>query len=138
MWLEKLCKVHLWAIVAQQSQFRDLLKKHDVIEKVLPALVRQHWYDVGLPSEPRMDPIRKLCREIDLLHPQSDAGGKRPDNVEYPWSTSAGSRSPVIAPAEAGASLTKLAEKLMKHQGRQLMKAAIVLTRQPETWLTER
>jgi hypothetical protein len=63
-----------------------------------------------------------LCREIDLLHPQVDDGGRRPDNVEYPW--------PALAPTKIPA-LWKfpVSQKLQTAPGRLLLKVAANLTR---------
>ena len=67
-------------------------------------MISEHWRRIGFAQRPDISAIRAICREIDLLHPQIDDDGRRPDNVEYPW---------------------------MTNQGKLLMKAAIALTRSP-------
>ena len=44
-----------------------------------------------------MKRIRAICREIELLCPTVDDGGRRPDNTEYPWFAHQGV---VIAPCK--------------------------------------
>jgi len=82
MWLEKLCKAYLWLPEAAAD---DLRSKHNVVDKVLPRIIQEHWRRIGFTHRPDIASIRQLCREVDLLHPQVDDNGRRPDNVEYPW-----------------------------------------------------
>jgi hypothetical protein len=122
MWLEKLCKAYLWL---PESAAEDLRTRHNVVGKILPRMIGEHWRRIGFDQRPDMSAIRALCREIDLLHPQVDDNGRREDNVEYPWITARGA---AMAPK---AWSFPLASRLNTHTGRLLVKAAISLTRQP-------
>jgi hypothetical protein len=133
MWLEKLCKAYLWAAAISVVDLPEFRTSHKVVEKVLPRLIWQHWRDVGYSSEPDLREIRKVCREVDLLHPQIGSDGTRPDNVEYPWTDFRDGSALVVAPADES---FRLAERLTNHIGHRMMKAAIVLTRIPTVWLS--
>lgn len=132
MWLEKLCKAYLWLAATAETDLPEFRTSHNVIAKVLPTLIREHWRSVGYSSRPDFQQVRVLCREMDLLHPQMNDGGARPDNVEYPWATFRDGRPLVVAPADE--SFEKLTERISNHLGRQMMKAAIVLTRNHKIW----
>jgi hypothetical protein len=123
MWLEKLCKAYLWL----PGGTEDLRMLHNVVAKVLPRMISEHWRRIGFEQRPDIGAIREVCREIDLLHPQIDDDGSRPDNVEYPWITGTGD---ALAPAALGAGFAVL-PRLNAHTGRLLMKGAIALTRRP-------
>lgn len=83
MWLEKLCKAHLWLPGVDAVELRT---RHQVVGAVLPRLVNEKCRRLhAFNQTPPMQAIRALCREVDLLHPQIDDGGRRPENVEYPW-----------------------------------------------------
>jgi hypothetical protein len=71
----------------------------NVIEKILPQIIRQRWRRIGFTQRPDIDAIRQLCREVDLLHPQVDDNGRHPDNVEYPRIGPTGGAVPTPAPA---------------------------------------
>jgi hypothetical protein len=122
MWLEKLCKAYLWLPEAAAD---DLRLRHNVVGKVLPRMIVEHWRRIGFTQRPDMAAIRALCREIDLLHPQVDDNGGRADNVEYPWIDAGGD---AISPTRWR---FPLAARLRSPSGRLLMKAAIALTRRP-------
>jgi hypothetical protein len=126
MWLEKLCKAYLWMPMAGVEELRT---KHGVVAKVLPSLVAEHWRRIGFKERPDMALIRQLCREIDLLHPQVDDSGRRPDNVEYPWT---GALGVTEIPARWK---FPLARKLYSSSGRLLLKAADHLTRNPALFI---
>ncbi len=64
--------------------------KHNVVDKVLPRIIGEHWRRIGFAQRPDIASIRQLCREVNLLHPQVDDNGRRPDNVEYPWTGASG------------------------------------------------
>jgi hypothetical protein len=128
MWLEKLCKAYLW--LPQAAAQAELRTRHNVVAKVLPVLIRQHWAQIGFTTpRPELDYIRYLCREIDLLHPQIDDAGRRPDNVEYPWP---------VGPTDAKVPATwpfRITERMESNTGRLLLKAAEHLTRTPKVFL---
>ncbi len=122
MWLEKLCKAYLWL---PDTAADDLRTKHNVVDKVLPRIISEHWRRIGFTQRPDISSIRQLCREVDLLHPQVDDNGRRPDNVEYPWIGVSGN-------AEVPAHWNfPLAKRLYSSSGRLLLKAAVSLTRTP-------
>jgi hypothetical protein len=124
MWLEKLCKAYV-----HNTNLDALKNKHNVVAKVLPSLIREHWRRIGFAQQPRIDTIRELCREIDLLHPQADNDGRRPENVEYPWPAIA---TGVEIPARWN---FPLADRLNSPSGRLLLKASDRLTRNPATFI---
>jgi hypothetical protein len=127
MWLEKLCKAYLWLPGADAA---DLRTRHQVVGAVLPRLINERWRRLSaFDQAPQMPAIRALCREVDLLHPQVDAGGRRPENVEYPWEVNGVN----YVPAEYKFAL---AGKLYKNPGPALLKAAVQLTREPNLLLT--
>ena len=107
----------------------NLRTLHNVVDKVLPRMISEYWRRIGFHQRPDITAIRALCREVDLLHPQVDDNGRRPDNVEYPWIAAGGAAT---APA---AWQFPLAARLNTHTGRLLMKAAIALTRQPAVFV---
>jgi hypothetical protein len=79
MWLEKLCKAYLWLPSTDSEELRT---RHQVVGAVLPRLVAERWRRLeAFQQAPPMNAIREICREVDLLHPQVDDGGRRPDNV---------------------------------------------------------
>lgn len=126
MWLEKLCKSYLWLPTGVADELR---MRHNVIEAILPRMIREHWRRIGFQERPDITAIRALCREIDLLHPQVDDNGQRRDNVEYPWLDAGGN---VVTPM---ATRFHVIARLYSHTGRLLMKAAVALTRQPRIFV---
>ena len=126
MWLEKLCKAYLWLPAASADELRT---QHNVVARILPRVIAEHWRRIGFTQRPNLADIRELCREIDLLHPQVDDGGRRPDNVEYPWT---GSPGDTLVPAEWNFPLMR---RLHTHIGRLLIKAALALTRDPAVFI---
>lgn len=126
MWLEKLCKAYLWLPEGAE----DLRMRHNVVEKVLPRMIAEHWRRIGFDQRPDIAAIRQLCREVDLLHPQVDDNGRRPDNVEYPWPhpTTGEEMTP-------SAWKFTLAARLGSPTGKLLMKAAMALTRRPAVFV---
>ncbi len=126
MWLEKLCKAYLWLPDAAADELRT---RHNVVDKILPRVIAEHWRRIGFTQPPDITSIRQLCREVDLLHPQVDDSGRRPDNVEYPWTGSSGS---VEVPSRWE---FPLARRLYSNSGRLLIKAAISLTRNPAVFI---
>jgi hypothetical protein len=120
MWLEKLCKAYVY-----KASLDTLKNSHNVVAKILPSLIKEHWRSVGSGFPPRTVEIHELCREIDLLHPQIDHDGRRPENVEYPWVGSSGN---IAIPAQSKFSL---AGRLESSSGRILLKASKHLTGSP-------
>jgi hypothetical protein len=118
MWLEKLCKAY------QLKESPQMELTHQVVSKILPKLIEENWTRVGSKHRPDMKAVRNLCREIDLLHPQIDNGGKRPDNVEYPWAGDAAIETPALW-------RFGVAQRLTTPAGRLLVKVAASLTRNP-------
>ena len=104
MWLEKLCKAHLWKLEAGAGELRF---KHNVIAKVLPSPISKYRHRLGAGEQRDLTAIRQLCR----------------DNVEYPW---AGCSGVTEIPAQWK---FPLADRLYTNPGRQLLKAASILTR---------
>jgi hypothetical protein len=126
MWLEKLCKAYLWLSDADLDGLRT---RHNVVDKILPQLIREHWRRIGFEKRPDIGSIREPCRQVDLLHPQVDDGGRRPDNVEYPWISASGD-------AKVPASwVFPLAARLYSNPGRLMLKAATSLTRTPAVFV---
>jgi hypothetical protein len=101
MHLEKLGKAYLHTQSLSDGELQDLRRAHSVIQKAVPLIVRFFWrkanYSVG-PDPGQLGRIRRICRELDLLHPTVDDGGRRPDNVEYPWPSVRGFG--MVAPCE--------------------------------------
>ena len=67
-----------------------LQSSHSVATHTLPLIGRGLFGRlVGRVPKRRYEPIIDLLkttgREIDLLAPANDDGGRRPDNCEYPW-----------------------------------------------------
>jgi len=125
MWLEKLCKAYLW----MPKSSAELRARHNVIAKVLPKLISMHWRHIGFNQRPDTTEMRKLCREIDLLHPAVDDDNRRPDNVEYPWIEDSGE---IEVPAKWKFSISG---RLYSHPGRLLLEAAARLTRDPAVFI---
>jgi len=49
------------------------------------VIARQYLRRTGSAQPWIAGAISKLARQIELLAPSMDDGGKRPDNSEYPW-----------------------------------------------------
>lgn len=125
MWLEKICKAYIY-----KANMDSLKGTHNVVAKVLPRLIDDQWRRLSAGKQPGMAEIRKICREIDLLHPQVDDDNRKPENVEYPWMGSSGE---IEVPA---LSKFALAGRLYSNAGRQLLKTASLLTRNPKMFLS--
>jgi hypothetical protein len=97
MWLEKLCKAYI-----HQANVDALKDTHNVVAKVLPRLIDEHWRRIGFENPPRSPEIRAICREVDLLHPAAKDDRRRPENVEYPWPGNSGD---IEVPAQSKFSL---------------------------------
>jgi hypothetical protein len=87
---EKLVKAHL---CAQGTNPTDLRTSHAYITKTLPVVLRQYTVFVNFTGGKAREAIAhasRLAREIDVLSPSVDRGGRRPDNCEYPWEDAGG------------------------------------------------
>lgn len=101
MFLEKTAKAYLWNEMGTKNNPPDFDRSHKVIGKVLPLIVREYWKEVGYERKPdrsQLTAIRDICRELDFLAPSLDDNGRRPDNCEYPWASTADPE--VIAPVD--------------------------------------
>jgi hypothetical protein len=83
---EKLAKAYLCKSGADP---KSLQASHAYTAKNLPLIIRRQL-DTARVRNPKtireiVKNTRRLAREIELLAPAVDAGGKRPDNCEYPW-----------------------------------------------------
>jgi len=121
MCLEKLCKAYRYDRPLDELSLRNLQSTHGVIAKILPQIVREHWRQVGLGSarKDQLQRVREICRELDLLAPSVDDGGRRPDNVEYPWPSPEGVGMNV--PCEYKFAID---QRLRSSDGRMLLKVA--------------
>jgi hypothetical protein len=95
---EKLAKAHLLDFGTKALE--DLRSTHAVVAKHLPIIIDEYY---RRQTKRHMGPhlfgrIRSVAREIELLAPTVDDGGRQPANCEYPWTDPAGSR--VFVPAE--------------------------------------
>jgi hypothetical protein len=83
---EKLCKTHLCK--QPKADPKAFQASHAYIAKNLDIIIRQEL--TLTPNPPRnyrylIACCKPIAREIELLHPQVEDGGRRPDNCEYPW-----------------------------------------------------
>lgn len=87
---EKLAKARLCTTGADP---KTLQSSHAYIAKQLPTIVLDELVFEKAKPKVRRDIVkhaRRLAREIELLAPAVDAGGKRRDNCEYPWDDATG------------------------------------------------
>ena len=69
----------------------ETLMRHGVAAKVLPQITRELLRRSAFADDLEVKPsgitgiVQQLAREIDLLSPAVEDGGRRPDNCEYPW-----------------------------------------------------
>jgi hypothetical protein len=83
---EKLCKSHLIEISSVEPEKHQ--DSHGYTAKNLTMIVRQELSYLWNPptnGSYLLSQCQPLAREIELLHPSMDKGGKRRDNCEYPW-----------------------------------------------------
>ena len=91
---EKLAKARLCMTGADP---KTLQSSHAYVAKQLPTIVLDELASEKAKPKVRRDIVkhaRRLAREIELLAPAVDAGGKRPDNCEYPWEDATGRVGP--------------------------------------------
>jgi hypothetical protein len=83
---EKLCKAYLCGMGARPE---DLKTSHAYLKKDLPiVLSKQYALTYGKKLKHSSHLLKRFthfAREIELLAPAVDDGGRRPDNCEYPW-----------------------------------------------------
>ena len=87
---EKLCKAHL---IQAGSDAMKLQGSHGYVASQLPVIVRQQLIKRNTSvaaTQSNLRSARQLAQEIELLSPQQDRGGQRPDNCEYPWEDGTG------------------------------------------------
>ncbi len=90
---EKIAKAHL---CLGGANAKTLMHSHGYAAKVLPQiareLLRRSAFAGALSAAPGVIDamVRHFAREVDLLAPSVDDGGRRPDNCEYPWEDSDG------------------------------------------------
>jgi hypothetical protein len=87
---EKLSKAHL---CAGGTDPRTLQSSHGYIARQLPLIVRRQLESDRMKPGLIRDVVmatRAIAREIELLAPAIDDGGRRPDNSEYPWEDDTG------------------------------------------------
>lgn len=83
---EKVCKAYLCKQPGADP--KDYQSSHAYTAKNLGIIIKQQLsLTPPLPKNATylLTRCKHLAREIELLHPTPDAGGKRPDNCEYPW-----------------------------------------------------
>ena len=94
---EKVAKAYLCGAGADPGAIQS---SHAYIAKTLPVIAAEQAADYPRPRRRHRSAdraLRQLAREIELLSPAVDDGGRRPDNCEYPWEDAAGV---VLVPAE--------------------------------------
>lgn len=82
---EKLSKAHLFGTVKDPYEIQ---RRHAYIAKNLPVIAKRHYSRKGKSLRGREHLFRQighLARQIELLAPAVDDGGRREDNCEYPW-----------------------------------------------------
>ena len=130
MFLEKLCKAHLWMQHDVGQGEPDWLRSHAVIAKALPLIIRDYMRGQGAAdvSQYRIREFRELCREIELLAPAVRDAGNRLDNCEYPWATIDNHGQPVVrAPRDWD---FRIESRLRGPAGREMLKVALAIAEQ--------
>ncbi len=88
---EKAAKARLCAAGSHPSTVQA---SHAYTAKVLPLVIRDQIERLGPADAKRLRWVshgsRPLARELELLSPSVDDGGRRPANCEYPWVDAAG------------------------------------------------
>jgi hypothetical protein len=120
---EKLAKAHLCKAGTRPD---SLQASHAYIAGNLPVILRHQLQLASAKPAVVRSVLRfakRLAREIELLSPAVDDGGRRPDNCEYPWEDA---RKKLWIPAEYKFFANQL---LFDRHGRtvlKLIRAAIV------------
>jgi hypothetical protein len=88
---EKICKAYL---CKHKSKPSDLQQSHAYVKTILPLIARsrlaRNSKRLSGKYDYRLNLIKKLAGEIDLLVPTIKNTTKRLDNCEYPWESSPG------------------------------------------------
>ena len=82
---EKACKAYL---IRGGVEFSSVRTSHAHIAGPLPGILRQRMMKLGYDTrkiESLVAKFRHIAREIELLNPSVEDGGRRPANCEYPW-----------------------------------------------------
>lgn len=95
---EKVSKAHrCWGGTSPEA----LQHGHVAAAKVLPLIAKQLLgrtvLQIDTSENEAVAAVRMLAREVELLAPSVDDGGRRPDNSEYPWEDDEGA---LFVPAE--------------------------------------
>jgi hypothetical protein len=83
---EKLCRARLYRQASDSCQVKEI---HTYTEKQLPIILRETYarqYRHHAASH-LLQRWRDLASAVQVLAPAAEAGGARPDNCEYPWTT---------------------------------------------------
>jgi hypothetical protein len=95
---EKICKSYLCGHGADPA---TLQSSHAYVARLLPIIFRQQLAAASREAERGAswvaNAVRKLARQIELLAPAVDDGGRYPANCEYPWEDPKGA---IVAPAD--------------------------------------
>ncbi|MBN1612677.1 MAG: hypothetical protein JW940_38995 [Polyangiaceae bacterium] len=97
---EKLSRARLYRQASDLGQVKEL---HTYTEKQLPIILRETYArQYRHHAAPHLvQRWRDLAAVVQVLAPAAEAGGARPDNCEYPWTTTDGSVvSPIDHPFE--------------------------------------
>ena len=83
MWLEKLAKAYLWSDLSGGTYPVEFRTLHNVVAKVVPALVREHWSRIDGRPKPPMDELRRSVVRSTSCIPRSTttAGGRTTSNI---------------------------------------------------------
>lgn len=130
MALEKMAKAYAWDPDQRDQRSPEFARSHAVASKVLPAAFREHWRVTtpsGMPPSVLLKKVRAFCREVELLAPAVDDGGRRPDNCEYPWADGDGDARRVHVPADHRFDVEDMAGR---QEARQMLKFV-------RSWLTD-
>ncbi len=82
---EKVSKAHkCWG----GTDPKEVQSSHAYAAKAIPLIAKQLFsrrsLQIDIPQAKAMEAIRRLSREVELLSPSVDDGGRRPENCEYP------------------------------------------------------
>ncbi len=95
--MEKAAKAHQYSIADKAGLPKDIQESHNFITAVIPQIYREFIGRKRRVHSSEIKAVRNICRQLDLLNPAVDDGGRRKDNCEYPWQTM---ETNMIVPAE--------------------------------------